>query len=313
MERPENELKHALADEGEPVQEQAIEADDLLQQQQPDATFLTDLNLLMVALSLTAACNDEEGLNLVDTQNKDYNNIKGKACNIPRLHPRRREANDDVKLMRRQTQKIQTIPKEFRLHVTPFLPALQKNVNQQEWKSKISYSVTESIVGMSTWHLCSDDGSNYHWEAISLNLPSKLDDDPKGPPITKYPSMADLLSEGCSKLIENDDRGVDKYPMFRTEIGNLVALKESSIAKAISILNEDDIGSTDTPNGRSLSVSSEALQRARSVLGEPNLGDLFGEMDEEFLHIEFTQRKKLTMRRQTRKTTFLRHFPTKEQ
>ncbi|KAE8668502.1 NAD(P)-binding Rossmann-fold superfamily protein isoform 2 [Hibiscus syriacus] len=121
---------------------------------------------------------------------------------------------------------------------------------QYNYPKRISYSVTENIVGMSTWRLCYDDGSNYHWEAISPNLPSKLDDDPKGPPIVKYPSMANLLSEGCSKLIENDDRGVDKYPMFRTEIGNSVVLKESSIAKAISILNEDDVGSTDTPSKR---------------------------------------------------------------
>ncbi|KAK8636244.1 hypothetical protein V6N13_004948 [Hibiscus sabdariffa] len=100
MERPESETKHVLGDDGE----QAMGADDL----QPNATFLTDLNLLIVALSLSSV---EEGLHLDETQNKD-NNIKG---NIPRLHPRKRETNDDVKLMRRQTHKIQTIPKHFRL------------------------------------------------------------------------------------------------------------------------------------------------------------------------------------------------------
>ncbi|KAE8727283.1 putative Hydroxyproline-rich glycofamily protein [Hibiscus syriacus] len=180
-------------------------------------------------------------------------------------------------------------------------------------RQTVFHSVRQIIVGMSTWRLCSDDGLNYRWEAISPNLPSKVDDDLKGPHIAKYPSMADLLIEGCSKLIENDDREVDKDPMFRTEIANSVALKESSIAKAISILNEDDVASTDTPSGRLLSVSSEALQRARTLLGESDVRDLFGEMDEEFLHIEFTQRKNLTMRHETRKTTFLRPFPTKEQ
>ncbi|KAK8474657.1 hypothetical protein V6N12_017199 [Hibiscus sabdariffa] len=80
MERPENETKH---DDGE----QAMEADDL----QPNATFLTDLNLLIVALSLTSVCSDEEGFHLDDTQNKDNNNIKG---NIPRLKPRKRKTND---------------------------------------------------------------------------------------------------------------------------------------------------------------------------------------------------------------------------
>ncbi|XP_039024723.1 protein BREAST CANCER SUSCEPTIBILITY 2 homolog B-like [Hibiscus syriacus] len=119
---------------------------------------------------------------------------------------------------------------------------------------------------MSTWHLCSDDGSNYRWEVISPNLPSKLDDDPKGPPIAKYPSMVDLLIEdhthiGGSKLIENDDdRRVDKYPMFRTEIGNSVSLKESSIAKAISILNEDDVASTDTPT-MFIAIEDSSLQK----------------------------------------------------
>ncbi|KAE8668576.1 hypothetical protein F3Y22_tig00112293pilonHSYRG00250 [Hibiscus syriacus] len=165
---------------------------------------------------------------------------------------------------------------------------------------------------MSKWHIFSDDASNYRWEDIGLVSLSKLDDDPKGTPIAPYPSMADLLLEGSSKLIENDDRGVDKYPMFRTEFGNSVALKESSIAKAVSILNEDEVASTVTPCERSLSVSSEALKRARTLLGEPEVRDLFGEMDEEFLHIEFTRRKNLTIRRQTRKTTFLRPFPTNE-
>ncbi|KAE8678342.1 hypothetical protein F3Y22_tig00111427pilonHSYRG00532 [Hibiscus syriacus] len=120
--------------------------------------------------------------------------------------------------------------------------------------------------------------ANYNTIARSV-LPSKLDDDLKGTPIAPCPSMVDLL------------------------------LQESSIAKALYILNEDDVASTDTPSGRSLSVSSEALKHARSLLGEPDVGDLFGEMDEEFLHIEFTRRKNLTMCRQTRKTTFLRHFP----
>ncbi|KAE8727287.1 hypothetical protein F3Y22_tig00005566pilonHSYRG00016 [Hibiscus syriacus] len=135
---------------------------------------------------------------------------------------------------------------------------------------------------MSKWRICSDDRSNYYWEDIGSVSPSKLDDDPKGTPITPYPSMVDLLLEGSSKLIENDNRGVDKYPMFRTEFvdkypmfrtefGNSVALKESSIAKAVSILNEDDVASTVTSSGSSLSVLSEALKCAKSLLGEPEV------------------------------------------
>ncbi|KAE8709035.1 hypothetical protein F3Y22_tig00110332pilonHSYRG00787 [Hibiscus syriacus] len=108
-----------------------------------------------------------------------------------------------------------------------------------------------------------------------LFLPSKPYDNPKGTPIAPYPSMVDLLLQGCSKIIENDDREVDKYPMFRTGLGKSMALKKSSIAKALSILDEEDGASTVTPSGRSLSVSSEAFKRARSLLGEPELGDLF--------------------------------------
>ncbi|XVE97147.1 hypothetical protein REPUB_Repub02eG0286000 [Reevesia pubescens] len=36
-----------------------------------------------------------------------------------------------------------------------------------------------------------------------------------------------------------------------------------------------------TAGGRSLSISSDALKRARSLLGDPQLGNFFGEMDEE--------------------------------
>ncbi|KAK8665667.1 hypothetical protein V6N13_005829 [Hibiscus sabdariffa] len=241
---------------------------------------------------------------------------------------------------------------------------------------------------MSTWQIFSHAGSNYRWEASGPVLPSKPDDDPNGAPVAPLPSMADLLLQGCSKLIENEDEGVDKYPMFRTGLGKSVALKESSIAKALSILADDDAASTVTPTGlvkaktlfgleldekqhqnfegfqrprrlpatnepydcqrfshsekkeglqnlgvldvasesrnllnsrndliggergcengstpvhskmfdsvpkpppikfhtaggRSLSVSSDALKRARSLLGDPELGDLFDEMEQE--------------------------------
>ncbi|XP_039028846.1 uncharacterized protein LOC120162847 [Hibiscus syriacus] len=46
---------------------------------------------------------------------------------------------------------------------------------------------------MSTWRICSDDGSNYRWEAVGSFLPLKLDNNPKGTPISPYPSMADLI------------------------------------------------------------------------------------------------------------------------
>ncbi|KAE8666165.1 hypothetical protein F3Y22_tig00112507pilonHSYRG00137 [Hibiscus syriacus] len=75
-----------------------------------------------------------------------------------------------------------------------------------------------------------------------------------------------------SKLIENDDREVGKYRCFITEFGNSVALKESSITKAVSILNEDEVASTVTPN-RDLVVN---LQR-KFQRGNPDLAKLIGD------------------------------------
>ncbi|XP_022757511.1 uncharacterized protein LOC111304816 isoform X2 [Durio zibethinus] len=103
MEQPENETKHESQHD--------IEIDGL---QEPNATFLIDLNLLIVALSLSSVCN-EDCLNLVDTEKtdiQDHEANKGKAF-IPRLHARKRETND-VKFMKRQTQKTQTINKDCR-------------------------------------------------------------------------------------------------------------------------------------------------------------------------------------------------------
>ncbi|OMO97642.1 hypothetical protein COLO4_14461 [Corchorus olitorius] len=132
---------------------------------------------------------------------------------------------------------------------------------------------------MSTWQIFSDTGNNFRWEISGRILPSKTkSDDAQNDapvPVPPLPSMADLLLKGCSKLIEEGDGGIEKFPMFRTGLGKSVALKESSIAKALSILGDDGGG------GRSLSVSSDALKRARSLLGDPELGTLFDQVEEE--------------------------------
>ncbi|GMJ03265.1 BRCA2-like B [Hibiscus trionum] len=138
---------------------------------------------------------------------------------------------------------------------------------------------------MSTWQIFSHAGSNYRWEASGPLLPSKPDDDPNGAPVAPLPSMADLLLQGCSKLIENEDGGVDEYPMFRTGLGKSVALKESSIAKALSILADDDAASTVTPSkmiptnngcgnslfqtgsGKMVNISSAGLVKAKTLFG----------------------------------------------
>lgn len=49
---------------------------------------------------------------------------------------------------------------------------------------------------------------------------------------------------GCSELIEKGDGGFEKYPMFRTGLGKSVSLKESSIAKALYIIGDDDGATT---------------------------------------------------------------------
>ncbi|KAE8661470.1 hypothetical protein F3Y22_tig00113725pilonHSYRG00432 [Hibiscus syriacus] len=143
---------------------------------------------------------------------------------------------------------------------------------------------------MSTWRICSDDGSNYRWEAIDPFLSSKLDDDPKGTPIAPYPSMVDLLLQGCSKLIENDDRVVDKYLMFRTKFGNSVALKESSIAKALSILNEDDVASIVTPMA-TIHVVGPNVAPSPATLAPPSIHNpqyqALGRRGQDYYHLTF--------------------------
>ncbi|PPD97740.1 hypothetical protein GOBAR_DD05250 [Gossypium barbadense] len=128
-------------------------------------------------------------------------------------------------------------------------------------------------------------GTSFRWEASPPILPTKPADDPNGAPVPPLPSMADLLLQGCSKLIENGDGEFEKYPMFRTGLGKSVALKESSIAKALSILANDDAASTvtssklipanngsgsslfQTGSGKMVNISSAGLVRAKTLLG----------------------------------------------
>ncbi|KAH1130156.1 hypothetical protein J1N35_001534 [Gossypium stocksii] len=114
------ETKYVLGEEEEETMVAIDEADDL---RQPNDTFLTDLNLLIVALSLSSICNEgDDGLNLDATDNNKVNikdreagKDKGNTCNVSRLHARKRDTNNDnVKLKRRQTQKFQTPHKDFR-------------------------------------------------------------------------------------------------------------------------------------------------------------------------------------------------------
>ncbi|XP_021908727.1 protein BREAST CANCER SUSCEPTIBILITY 2 homolog B isoform X3 [Carica papaya] len=139
---------------------------------------------------------------------------------------------------------------------------------------------------MSTWQIFSDAGdNNFRWEISSGRvIPSKSDDRfiNSGPPL---PSMADLLLQaGSSKLLEIGEREAEKLPLFRTALGKSVVLKESSIAKALSVLDDDGATSSgdmlrrdnglvslnsffQTGSGKSVNISSAGLVRAKKLLG----------------------------------------------
>ncbi|XVF55023.1 hypothetical protein PTKIN_Ptkin06aG0003200 [Pterospermum kingtungense] len=140
---------------------------------------------------------------------------------------------------------------------------------------------------MSTWKIFSDAPNNFRWEVSGRIISSEPDDGPNGLPVHQLPSMSDLLLQGCSKLIENGDGGFEKYPLFTTGLGKSVSLKESSIAKALSILGDDDgtttvrssevvptnngCGSSNslfqTASGKMVNISSVGLVRAKTLLG----------------------------------------------
>ncbi|XP_056857098.1 protein BREAST CANCER SUSCEPTIBILITY 2 homolog B-like, partial [Raphanus sativus] len=140
---------------------------------------------------------------------------------------------------------------------------------------------------MSTWQLLPDSsGDGFRWEAAGRILPpGKSENSPPStaPPL---PSMADLLLRGCSKLIEPE---VSKPTLFTTALGKSVALKESSISKAKSILadSEDNALSRETefgvPNSffqtasnKKVNVSSAGMARAKALLGLEEEDDYSG-------------------------------------
>ncbi|WCJ27983.1 hypothetical protein M5689_009694 [Euphorbia peplus] len=138
---------------------------------------------------------------------------------------------------------------------------------------------------MSTWKIFSDAGTELRWEVSGR---CKREDAPIQPlrSGTVIPSMSDLLLQGCSKLAENRDENVEGAPMFCTGLGKSVALKKSSIARALSVLGDNNgvvrssgekratdnaSGVTNslfcTGSGKSVSVSSAGLVRAKTLLG----------------------------------------------
>ncbi|KAL0716074.1 hypothetical protein Bca4012_065396 [Brassica carinata] len=131
---------------------------------------------------------------------------------------------------------------------------------------------------MSTWQLLPDSsGEGFRWEVAGRILQYGESDSPltTAPPL---PSMADLLLRGCSKLIEPEE---SKPTMFTTALGKSVALKESSISRAKSILADSDDNALSrersgfgvpnsffqTASNKKVNVSSAGMARAKALLG----------------------------------------------
>ncbi|CAI0424121.1 unnamed protein product [Linum tenue] len=141
---------------------------------------------------------------------------------------------------------------------------------------------------MSTWRIFSDAENDFRWEVSGAVAQSNLPVESKVYPVSpvsssfRLPSMADLLLEGCPKLLENAKDGGGSAPIFRTGSGKSVALKQSSIAKALSVLSDGDgLGEAyngdvpsnfsnslfQTASGKSVGFTSAGLSKARSLLG----------------------------------------------
>ncbi|WZY79877.1 hypothetical protein YC2023_026261 [Brassica napus] len=130
---------------------------------------------------------------------------------------------------------------------------------------------------MSTWSLLPDSsGDCFRWEVAGRILQSDSEDyaiESTAP----LPSMNDLLLQGGSSL-QVDSAAT--LPMFRTASGRSVPLKDSSIAKALSILGthsdnvplrESGFGDPNsffqTASNKKVFVSSAGLSRANALLG----------------------------------------------
>ncbi|XP_023635937.1 protein BREAST CANCER SUSCEPTIBILITY 2 homolog B isoform X2 [Capsella rubella] len=153
---------------------------------------------------------------------------------------------------------------------------------------------------MSTWQLFSDSsGDGFRWEVAGRILQSDSESTPTKALESTAPlsSMADLLLQGGSKLIEREESMPAEIPMFRTGLGKSVSLKESSIARAKSILADDKVAFPDLQNtkssnpqmrqvdtagtfpmfttalGRSVPLKESSIAKALSMLGGDKLID----------------------------------------
>ncbi|KAI3994358.1 hypothetical protein MKX01_012615 [Papaver californicum] len=143
-----------------------------------------------------------------------------------------------------------------------------------------------------TWQIFSDDGNSYRWVAHGHDNNTRSEEKPRvvtqheENPNSRLPSMQDLLFQGSSKLLQSNELNNESPPMFRTGSGKSVAVKKSSILKALSVLGEDavlnggggqmqggDKGHSfsntvfQTGSGKTVNVSSAGLIRAKALLG----------------------------------------------
>ncbi|CAI9097234.1 OLC1v1033610C1 [Oldenlandia corymbosa var. corymbosa] len=155
---------------------------------------------------------------------------------------------------------------------------------------------------MSTWRMFSDAGNSFRWEKISKEEAAE----PNGrnctgraqqPAPECLPSMADLLLQGYSKLIEARQGNSDHSSKFRTGLGKPVSVKQSSVSKALALLgveregkeevvvkdkgfsrfiNEvqpsssisDEVPLFRTGMGTSVGVKQSSIARALAILGD---------------------------------------------
>ncbi|KAK3406815.1 hypothetical protein EUGRSUZ_K02953 [Eucalyptus grandis] len=148
---------------------------------------------------------------------------------------------------------------------------------------------------MSAWQILPGGcgGGDYRWEPCGGRSGAALENEPNGAPTeqrlpnSRLPSMSDLLLQGCSRLLENGDAALQSLPMFQTGSGKSVAPKQSSIAKALSVLGDEDGDDFPDPgqahvrdfrpdrssflfqtgSGKVVSASPTGMERAKTLLG----------------------------------------------
>ncbi|KAK6943201.1 BRCA2 repeat [Dillenia turbinata] len=135
---------------------------------------------------------------------------------------------------------------------------------------------------MSTWQLLSDAGNAFRWESSGNETHKRTRIDypheriSNSPPL---PSMEDLLFQGSTRIFGG---GFESGPMFKTGSGKPVALKQSTLERALSVLgcdDDDDGRSAGCPRNfgsgfeigpmfkTPVALKQSSLERALSVLG----------------------------------------------